>query len=439
MSGFLSTASPSSSSSTSVAKCNSCKAIFTSLEVVKEHYKSDWHVFNSKRRANNLAPLSLADFRKICPQLKKSRRALSSSATSSSAVSSSSPPLGSISSSPKQLSSSSESVLAPSSSSTSEEYKKLALKLGVKEDRVETVLRLALEENEASGESDLYDNLNSEDGISEEIADNEEENDTEIEMPSIAPNISIFDNKVLESTDECIIYMEKTFGFFIPDREYITDLDGFLTYLGEKVKLGGYCLYCQKTFQPGRPCQNHMISKSHCKIAYEEDIDLDEYEDFYDFTSTYDGVEGVEEDEDGNVVTRTLEVSHLGELILLDGRTVGHRDLNTYYKQHYKPPDNRPSILAQKREELLRLETMFGALKMDPGSIERLSDAQVVSLIRQERKTEKKALMLAQRAEKKRSNHWSNQRREYQSNVDAKRSSQNMANQQIRDYHSRLV
>ena len=138
-------------------------------------------------------------------------------------------------------------------------------------------------------------------------------------------------------------------------------------------------------------------------------------------------------------MTRTLEVSDIGELVLLDGRKVGHRDLNTYYKQNYKPTDNRPSILAQKREELLRLESMFGALKMDPSSIERLSDAQVVSLIRQERKTEKKALMLAQRSQLKQQNQWRNQRREYQSNVDARRSSQNLANQQIRDYHSRLV
>ena len=82
---------------------------------------------------------------------------------------------------------------------------------------------------------------------------------------------------------------------------------------------------------------------------------------------------------------------------------------------------------------------MFGALKMDPSSIERLSDAQVVSLIRQERKTEKKALMLAQRSQLKQQNQWRIQRREYQSNVDARRSSQNLANQQIRDYHSRLV
>ena len=103
-------------------------------------------------------------------------------------------------------------------------------------------------------------------------------------------------------------------------------------------------------------------------------------------------------------MTRTLEVSDIGELVLLDGRKVGHRDLNTYYKQNYKPADNRPSILAQKREELLRLESMFGALKMDPSSIERLSDAQVVSLIRQERKTEKKALMLAQRSQLKQQN-----------------------------------
>ena len=177
-----------------------------------------------------------------------------------------------------------------------------------------------------------------------------------------------------------------------------------------------------------------MFSKSHCKIAYDDDVDMDEFEDFYDFSSTYDGED---EGEDGDLVSRTLEVSNIGELILLDGRTVGHRDLNKYYKQRVRPVDHRPCILALKREELLRLQSLYGSVKMDPTAIERLSDAQMVSLLRHERKQERKAQMIAQRASQKL--HFQNQRREYKSNVDALRSRANRADQVIRDYHSRLV
>ena len=286
MSGFSSlTPTSSSTSSSSAAKCNSCKAVFTSLEVVKEHYKSDWHVFNSKRRANGLAPLGLPDFKKICPQLKKSRRAISSAKLPTQPP----PPAETTAAAAvKSTNSIKSSLPSPTMTKTtptstiSEEYKHLALKLGVQEDRIESVLKLAMEKNLTNGEDedDLYDvgTYAQEEEHQDDQEERKEEETKELDMPKIAPNISIFDDKNLDTTEECILYMERTFGFFIPDREYIIDLDGFLNYLGEKVKLGGYCLYCQKIFQPGRPCQNHMMNKSHCKIAYEEGIDLDEYE-----------------------------------------------------------------------------------------------------------------------------------------------------------------
>ena len=49
----------------SAQKCNSCRAIFSSIDKVKEHYRGDWHIFNSKRRAHGLEPLSKADFRNM--------------------------------------------------------------------------------------------------------------------------------------------------------------------------------------------------------------------------------------------------------------------------------------------------------------------------------------------------------------------------------------
>jgi pre-60S factor REI1 len=296
---------------------------------------------------------------------------------------------------------------------------------------VEDVVRIALEsENSADSEDDEDGGVVSGD---ESDVDTEAVSEKEAEAPPISHLISIFDDKVFQDVEQCIKYMELEFGFFIPDREFLVDLEGFLVYLGEKVKLGGICLYCQKQLRPGRPCQNHMMSKSHCKIAYEEDIDLDEFEDFYDFSSTY-GEEA--EGEDSDTTDRTLEVSHLGELVLLDGRTVGTRHLRRYYKQKFRPVDERPCILAQKREELLKLEMMFGAVKLDPQSIERLSDVQVVAMLRKEHKQAHKALIISQRAQRRQE--FRNQRREYASNTDALRSSENTT-AKIRDYHSRLV
>ena len=96
----------------------------------------------------------------------------------------------------------------------------------------------------------------------------------------------------------------------------------------------------------------HMTDRSHCKLLYDEDEDLHEYEAFYDFSASYSDAErlalnavkvsssdatdagadgeasgGAEDGSDDETVevSRTLGVTDLGELVLLDGRTVGNR------------------------------------------------------------------------------------------------------------------
>ena len=217
-----------SSSDGNLAKCNTCKAAFSGIEKVKEHYRSEWHILNSKRRANNLAPLSKADY-KIVTKTQASKKPAA----------------------PKIMS-------------------------------VDFTLQ------SAGGGPSVSDRVPN---TSQEGSDviNTEAEEEEIEELPLGPNISIFDNKEFETVDECVKYMADTFGFFIPDVEYLIDMEGLLGYLGEKVKLGGLCLCCQRQCKPGRPCQNHMRDSSHCKIAFEEGVDLDEYEDFYDYTSSYEG------------------------------------------------------------------------------------------------------------------------------------------------------
>jgi C2H2 type zinc-finger (2 copies) len=242
--------------------------------------------------------------------------------------------------------------------------------------------------------------------------------------------VSIFDNKEFETVEECVEYMAVNFGFFIPDVEYLTDLEGLLTYLGEKVKLGGFCLYCQKQMKPGRPCQNHMKSKSHCKIAFEEGVDMDEYEDFYDYTSSYDDMP---EDEEGN--PKTVEISPIGELVLLDGRIAGHRDFRIYYKQRFRPEETRTAVLAQQREELERLGMKFGGMRMSRSELEDLPDTEVMSMLIKYHKDVRKGQSIAQRAAQRKA--FMDQKREYQSNVDKLRSSATTT-AKIRDYHKIL-
>eukprot|EP00605_Chrysophyceae_sp_TOSAG23-4_P002335 GSChrysophyteH1.ASY1.ANO1.2583.1 assembled CDS len=262
----------------------------------------------------------------------------------------------------------------------------------------------------------------------------------EVEMEEVTAllgtTISIFDDREFETTEECLAYMEKEFGFFIPDRDCLEDLEGLLEYLGEKVKLGGFCLYCQRQFRPGKSCQTHMIDKSHCKIAYEEDVDLDEFEDFYDFSEEN---EDLPVDEDGNPVDAgEAQVLHTGELLMPSGRILGHKMYRHIYKGYYPAEDARPAVMAAKREELIKM----GWQRSD-GSTENytdddvvaMPDVQVMSLIVAHRKARRRELMIQQRAQQK-----DEMRAKRTDHVvkSSKLKSSEQRTQIIRDYHGRL-
>lgn len=68
------------------------------------------------------------------------------------------------------------------------------------------------------------------------------------------------------------------------DHRFISDLDGLLEYLHQKVRWGRCCLYCTRLFRDASSCQRHMIDVSHCKVAYATEEEISEVVDFYDFT-----------------------------------------------------------------------------------------------------------------------------------------------------------
>ena len=85
--------------------------------------------------------------------------------------------------------------------------------------------------------------------------------------------------------------MSTTHSFFIPDTEYLDDLSGLVTYLGEKIAVGNVCIYCDAEFRTLDSVRRHMLDKGHCKIAYDTDLQRLEVSDFYDFTTSYPDAE----------------------------------------------------------------------------------------------------------------------------------------------------
>ncbi len=226
----------------------------------------------------------------------------------------------------------------------------------------------------------------------EATAPNDDDEDLEEEPPEINPCQSLFDNHISSTPQDNLIYLQKHFSFYLPDSEYCIDLEGFLGYCSEKIRWGNICLYCQKTFKGGaHGVIRHMKDKEHCKILYERNVDMEEYDVFYDFSTmpgnyvlgeknkkaarggggggeggglmvkeNYnedgDEWEDVSDDEDASmkdedkeddddlydayqkeISSRGFDITPLGELVFPDGRIVGHRALARYYKQRFAP------------------------------------------------------------------------------------------------------
>ena len=75
-------------------------------------------------------------------------------------------------------------------------------------------------------------------------------------------------------------------SFYLLDIDCVTSLKGLLTYIAERIQLGYLCLFCNKMFRNARRCQQHMMDKSHCFMNVDDEH---EYEQYYDFSQTYEG------------------------------------------------------------------------------------------------------------------------------------------------------
>ena len=163
-------------------------------------------------------------------------------------------------------------------------------------------------------------------------------------------------NSQSSSIDTNLRHMWDQHGFFLPDVEKIADLEGLVKYLFEKVHVGNMCLYCNNkrahAFGTAAATQQHMVDKQHCFLNIDEDVE--EFTPFYDFSDVEDsgsedeiGPDNEENKEETSSaaasshhsVPRTVrlpgEVIPTGELKLPSGKLLGHKDFTRYYKQKY--------------------------------------------------------------------------------------------------------
>ncbi|EGS19931.1 uncharacterized protein CTHT_0044240 [Thermochaetoides thermophila DSM 1495] len=93
-------------------------------------------------------------------------------------------------------------------------------------------------------------------------------------------------------------HMERIHGMFIPEKQYLVDLEGLLKHLWEKVFRYNECLTCGKMKVNVFAIQTHMRDKSHYHIPYTTEEEQLEIGEFYDFRSTYSDGDWETEEED---------------------------------------------------------------------------------------------------------------------------------------------
>jgi pre-60S factor REI1 len=319
--------------------CMTCRMFFDSAEVQRSHYRAPWHCFNLKRKVAGLPPVSEESFEDKVKALKSEKIALDTQALQA-----------------KQRPASKKThkfqVTKGKGRNAAGNLAMAATELGItlEDTPVETMEGV---DSEEESEPELTE---------EEMIEQRLKNARPVPITEC-----LFDGHESSDLQENLDYTRSKYSFFIPEIENLTDLEGLVTYLGEKVGIGYTCLYCGKDYQSLQSVRGHMVDKSHCKLKFYEE--LDEYEEYYNF-----GEEDDEEDVDGENKHRSLitvnddgsvdtgiTLSETGaELILQNGRSIGNRAYKMYYKQRHRPSESRTSVLTV---QLVKQYSELGVLR----------------------------------------------------------------------------
>lgn len=295
--------------------CITCAVAFQDADLQRDHYKTDWHRYNLKRKVAELNPVTLDDFNGRMAKHEAQMKTINGEIKE---------PTGYCVACTKNFG----TQKALENHKQSKKHMEAEKIFNQRDDKVE------IENNRLNRKPDAE---NEEEDLDVEEVDSDEwdEDDEDLEDP-IAPNDCLFCDHHSSNIDKNVIHMSEKHSFFLPDLDYLIDMEGLLKYLGAKVGQGHMCLWCNErksAFQSVSAVRKHMQDKGHSKILHEGEA-LIEYADYYDYTSSYP--EGERDDGDEEADIEAID-DDCFELVLPSGAKVGHRSLARYYKQSLNP------------------------------------------------------------------------------------------------------
>ncbi|KAI8803528.1 C2H2 type zinc-finger-domain-containing protein [Cladochytrium replicatum] len=373
---FSSTAPSVAAPSSHLYTCLACHVAFRSAEHQREHYRSDWHRYNLKRKVADLPPVTPEVFvQRVNAQQAKiqvdNERANFVAECDACGKTYS-------------------SENAYNNHLQSKRHKEAAAKHEVKKAELAGPGETVKDEDETMGTGSTAATQASV-SFKRQLANAQtaEEIDALVEKhrataEKLEETDCIFCPAHLPTFEANMEHMAKQHSFFVPDIDYLLSARGLLQYLQDKVTVFQQCVYCGekgRTMYSVEAVRKHMVDKGHCKVNDEDDEGVAE---FYDFSSSWtefetrlkkraaaggeewedvedDGVEGdeiMEEDVDDENMEMALAriTDHMyttddgTQLVLPSGARIGHRAYRRYWTQHLKEQDASRTVGAIRRQ-----------------------------------------------------------------------------------------
>uniref|UniRef100_A0A7S3LSN4 C2H2-type domain-containing protein n=1 Tax=Palpitomonas bilix TaxID=652834 RepID=A0A7S3LSN4_9EUKA len=210
--------------------CRSCKAVFDSADSQREHYKSEWHAYNLKRKVSGMGPITFQVFKAKLEQARAAQDA--------------------------------------------EKSKEKPPKKGKKAEKRRR------QEGDHVEEKKMVEEPPQPEKTQEEIMEERMRLAKPIALPSC-----LFCGDDCGNLEGTFKHMQLQHNFFVPYKEYLADAEGLFNYLGKKIGVGYACSLCNRSFTSVEAVRKHMTDKSHTRMEF--NADGGEYSDFFDFRSSY--------------------------------------------------------------------------------------------------------------------------------------------------------
>lgn len=222
---------------TSPFTCITCRVAFRDLEIQRQHYKSDWHRYNLKRKVAELPPVSVEEFQKrVIAQRNKDDKEREEVTISC--------------------------KICKKNFNTRNQYENHLLSKKHKEKCAKQNVASEAVSEDLSDDAGPSPNSIFKKDVNEEVSMKRLKGDMEIssDVESVDSDEWIEDTENPVTNNNCLFcnhhskslvrnlkHMTIAHSFFIPDPEYCTDIKGLLVYLGEKIFAGYMCIWCNNS------------------------------------------------------------------------------------------------------------------------------------------------------------------------------------------------